>query len=209
MKRLRILVGLVFLIMGYGGQAFGLLEVRGTYGMNLINPEALSTQMPAFSDLTGFGVDAIVSLPVFPIGIGVRGERLTSTKSATVQGYYASLNTTLSRLALLVNFRIINTGIYLGALGTLGFLHNATYSHNSDLFGGASGDLASNSASTTSVGIEGGLHLMDLILGGEIGYMMGSSRTFEKDGVLLTFGGKAVELTYNGPYLKAHVGYDF
>lgn len=185
-----------------------LVELRATYSLNVINPEAVTSQFPAFTDLSGFGADAILTLPIFPIGFGLRYETLGSSKGATIGAVTSTLKTNLSRFALLANFRFIDTGIYLGLIGSYGITDNAKYTLTSNAIN--TGELKTNAFSTYSFGAEGGVHIMGFLVGGEAGYLFGKAKSFEdSNGTIQLINGNNIEVDYGGLYLKLHGGYTF
>ncbi len=215
----RVPTFLLILLLGTIGTgvkpAHAFLEIRGTYGMNVVKPTDIesgaTSYFPVLTDIRGLGADLIVSLPAFPIGFGVRYEKLDSSKSATVGGYTSSLTAELSRVALLVNFRIIDTGIYLGALGTYGLSHTTGLSIETDLpLSSNYPNLKASSVSTMTVGVEGGVHIMSLVLGGDLGYMIGKANTFMDNGTIIqTADGSNLDVDLGGLFAKVHVGYMF
>lgn len=184
----KILVLLVPLFMAANASA--LFEARLGYGVNTPQEKDISSTA-ALSTMTGFNLDAIAELPMVPFGFGLRYESM----GLDVNQGGATYNTDLTRLSLLLNYRIIDFFTYFGVIGTIGFANNATVK-NVPLLGNQdyTADL------TYTVGVEGGLSFGLLMVGAELGYTMA---TYEGNVP------NATSLKLDGIYAKALAGVSF
>jgi len=162
--------------------ANALIEVRANY--TSFDAEIDDGTPPSFEvSLAGFGADAIVSLPMFPLAFGLRYENLSGDRSNTDYDF--------SRTAALVSWRLIDTGVLVGILGTYGLSHNAEVSSS-----GITTEL--DIKSSYSAGVEAGVKFIgNFLFAGELGYMMVKDDSGTQD------------MDITGPYFKAHIGYIF
>lgn len=183
-------------------------DFRLTYGNIGGKPSQYNDAYFAFQDgpeISGqnyFGADAILILPMMPLGIGLRYESTKDDKSAFAE----SVNYSINRLALILNYRIINTGIYLGPIATYGLSNQLNFAIPSDL-----DTFKSDKSQSYSIGVEGGAKLGLLRLGLELGQ---STLVFDsiKDitGVTPVKNGLTVsKLDFSGTYYKIHFGFGF
>jgi hypothetical protein len=172
-----------------------IFEVRANYGLQVVDPK-VATNYPSLSQLTGYGLDGIVSLPLFPLAFGMRYEQLGFNESNSV----AELDVNLDRVSALVSVRIIDTLLFIGGIGTLGLNHtgsqmiNDKTNNNLDVSEDVDVDVS------FTLGLEAGVKIAGLLLGGEAGY---SSMTIKNSS------SSQEDLELNGAYLKAHVGINF
>lgn len=149
--------------------AHALFEARVTYGLLASQPTLAplftgSPSLPSVAPTYGLGADVIVSPPLFPIGFGLRYENMGLAATSGAVEFKANY----SRSALLLNYRIIDTLLFLGPIFSYGV------SHSGDIKAIQSGtetaNMSSQKISSYSAGIEAGVKLIGFHLGAELGY---------------------------------------
>lgn len=150
--------------------ANALVEARLSYGLLGSKPDLAAiyngtTEVPAIVPNMGVGFDALFIIPIVGLGGGIRYENLGFTASSNGLEYKSQI----TRTSLVVNYRIINTLMYLGPIATLGMSHSNNIKW-SDSNTGISADLTPDSASSYTVGLEAGVSLLGFIIGAEAGY---------------------------------------
>jgi hypothetical protein len=160
--------------------AYALFDLRAGYGLNNGSPSDINDTLNSavsgattFKSLPGFNIDAIVKIPMVPIGFGLRYENLGGSVSTAFPGASSSMDAklTFERTALLVNYRIIDTLVYLGGLATYGIMNSSNFNFDCPACTGLNHFAAkSGSASSYSVGVEGGVKLPVVNFGAEVGY---------------------------------------
>lgn len=188
-----------------------LFEVRAHYGFIAAESRNLNILLadinaPKSTTIWGFGIDALVSLPGVPIGFGVRYEiyeRKKSTASSNFGRY--DYDTGFSRIAMLVNYRLLDERIFLGPIAGIGISNDVFYRYNTE--NGNDGSYKTIGGTSLSLGMEGGMKLSSLILGAEAGYLFANFKTPKAGGAKLnTNGGEEVNLDFSGFYSMLHVG---
>lgn len=214
MKKILIFIFAIF----YFDSAQALIELRINYGMNFVSPSALNDRYILPSSLSngslthtqmlGPGMDVIVNLPAFPVGFGLRYENLSRSIKATGLAGNQQSEINNSRFAAVATYRLLDQGMFLGAIGTAGIYHVSQFK-----FGQTSNVLTYQADSTVSFTIagEGGVKLGKFLLGGELGYMYYSAINYRLNGFQLTSPSdfRTVDVDLSGVYLKALVGYEF
>jgi hypothetical protein len=211
MKKFLALASLVL----FSQSAFALFELRGGYGVHSGTMSTLSTGLSTFSQCaggcdasgtTGFNFDALVSPWPFGLGLGLRQENFQTKLS------FSPISTDItykfSRLALLVNYRLIDTLIYLGPIASFGL--SGSSSLDTGILG-ISRNGSARSTSSYSVGLEGGVKLLGFRAGLELGYssLAGSDYVDSNSSVLSVGGTNLDKLELNGTYVKAILGFGF
>lgn len=183
--------------------ASALVEARVTYGMLASKPDLQQLSFGGMSDIPaaaanyGIGADAIVVLPIIGLGAGLRYENLGFKFSSNGIDYKSSA----SRTALLVNYRLINTLLYLGPIFSYGISHSNNITVT---YGGSTADLTPDSSSSYTIGLEGGSKIGGFLLGAELGYENFQWKTLkDKNGTLTT----EPNLDMNGTYAKVILGF--
>jgi hypothetical protein len=148
----------------------------------------------------GVGLDAIVKLPMIPIGFGLRYEGL---KLSGDQGT-SSTEINYTRTAVLINYRLIDTIVHFGPIASFGLSHtgNLTLKEN----GNTRVDLAPSTMSSYSLGLElevKPLIVLPLVVGAELGYM-----GFKWDGVTNSIDNTKKDVDLSGTYFKVFLGLD-
>jgi hypothetical protein len=207
---MRFCVFLLLILLALPSHA--LLEIRGQGTYLSVDPVDLNQRhrdyiAPFTRSLLGYGLDALIQLPGVPIGFGIRYETMSaegSTPTSTVGEY--KYETGFSRIALLVNKRLIDDFWYLGPIFGIGITNNVWY----DLTAGGQADSYRTVGGTSvSVAAESGLKLSRLILGAEAGYMFAEFKTPKNASRSeLTSSAGRVGLDFSGPYFKLLVGYE-
>jgi len=201
-----VLIGLVLFQVHSAHALLG--EVRVTYGDVSGKPDDYNKAYFNFQDgpeitkQSYLGADAIAMLPVIPFGFGLRYEKTGDDLTQFAE----RVDYTIDRLALVLNYRIINTLFYVGPIATYGLSHELDFKIPTDL-----NELKAGKSKSYSVGLEGGVKLAIFRFGVEVGQM---TMTFDdiKDinGVAQTKNGLAVsKLDFGGTYYKAVVGIGF
>ncbi len=206
---------LVFVTALLAQPAWALIELRAGYGLNMGSATNISDAYNSLcaggcganlSGANGLAADLLISLPVLPFGFGLRYESLQS-KSAVSQ-LSSNMNFSYQRLAALVNYRIIDTLMYLGPIASLGISDSASYTHSQS---GTDTKLTAGSNSSYSIGLEGGLKLLTFTVGAEVGYAaLTSTNLRTSSNTTATIGGSAIDnASIKGSYAKVMVGFGF
>lgn len=184
--------------------AHALVEARLSYGLLGSKPDLSTiyngtTTVPAIVPNMGLGVDALFIVPLVGIGGGLRYENLGFTASSNGLEYKSQM----TRTSLVVNYRIINTIMYLGPIATMGMSHSNNIKWT-DSNTGISADLTPDSSSSYTVGLEAGVSLIGFIVGAEVGYQnMKWSTLKDSKGVIPT----TPDLDMSGTYAKIMFGF--
>ena len=161
--------------------AHALFEARLTYGVLASKPDLASiyngsTSVPAVAPNAGIGFDAIFVVPIIGIGGGLRYENMGFNASSGSLEYKSQV----TRTSLIVNYRLINTLIYLGPIATLGMSHSNSMKWKE---GAASADLRDGNRGG------GALHLA-----GESGFTISADVRGDFDGIVgISRGGVGAE----------------
>lgn len=200
-------MAVVVLVLAFTLPANALVEARLGLGYHLVNPSEINggqAGAPKIENLGAFGLDVIVSPPLFPVGLGLRWETLSETAESGA-GKVRSSN---ERLALLINKRLLDTFIWAGAIGTVGLSHKSAIEQN--LPPALAVRYETDDATSFTVGAEAGMNFTGLIIGGELGYQHMIARNYAYAGVpLYNSSGRSAKVDYSGLYAKLHVGYGF
>ncbi len=181
-------------------QAHALFEARASVGalssqLNLADVYAISGA-PSTTPAYGFGADVIIMPPLFPIGFGARYET-TGLKSS---GGGADFNFSTSRTSVLINSRFIDSFIYLGPIFTYGISHTATL--NAKVSDVEVANWTGSSLSSYTIGVEGGVNLIGIVIGGELGY-----EDFRWKGATDTISSQSKDINLSGNYLRIMFGF--
>lgn len=197
------------LVMSLPLSSWALFEARLTYG-SLASQQDLSSicqgscaspsSAPAIVPTFGLGADAIIKLPLFPIGFGVRVEDMklsTSTSSIDAEIKY-------NRTALLLNYRFIDTIVHFGAIASVGLSHTGSMTIKES--GSTRVDISAGSPASYSLGLELGvkpLIIVPITVGAEAGYM-----SFKWGQSTNSVDGTTKDVDLSGTYLKVFLGLD-
>lgn len=183
-------------------------EVRLTYGSTSGEPKDFNNAFYGFQDgpkISGqsyMGVDAIAMLPMLPVGVGLRVENTSFSKTE----FNEQIDFSIARTALLLNYRLINTGFYLGPIVSFGLSHNMDFKIPLDPDIYKAGKQSSN-----TIGLEAGVKLGLFRLGLEVGQMsFVFSDLKDISGVIPNKNGLNIsELNFGGTYYKLQLGLGF
>jgi hypothetical protein len=149
--------------------AHALFDARLTYGFLGSRPDlsplfGLTTGLPDVTPTYGLGADVLIMPPLFPIGFGLRYESM----GLDVKSGNNEYKTDYTRTALLINYRFIDTLLFLGPIASYGLSHSGTMKIYK--FGAETSNFSSDKMSSYSIGLEAGVKLVGLRLGAELGY---------------------------------------
>lgn len=175
----------------FSAPANALFELRAGYGIQ--TPAEDNYSGNTLKTITGLNLDALVELPMVPIGLGLRYEDMGFDTEAFGGGNV--FESKVNRLSLLVNYRIIDLFAYFGLIGSVGFSNEAEIEITGAGVAKYKADL------TTTVGVEGGFSFGLFMVGAELGYAMGTYKDDNNSG--------NPDLDLGGVYAKALVGVGF
>lgn len=201
---------ILFVMISFSATAaLALFEVRVHYGFStpkqnisdLCSGCANSNASPEIPANYGIGADALIKVPVFTLGFGfgIRYENLGF--SANTDTITAKASTT--RTAFLMNYRFIDTLIFLGPIASYGLSHSGNFSITET--GTKIAEYSGGSISSYSVGVEAGVKLIAFNIGAEIGYMDEKW----KGATSQQGSGATRDINFSGNYGKIHLGFSF
>jgi hypothetical protein len=161
---------------------------------------ATPSNAPAIVPTFGLGLDALVTLPMIPVGFGLRTEDMKLKASGT--GIDAEVK--YNRTAVLLNYRLIDTVVHFGPIASFGISHSGSMSINEN--GTQVVNLNPSSLSSYSVGLEllvKPLVVVPITVGAEAGYM-----SFKWGSVTNTVDSSTKNIDMSGTYLKVFLGMD-
>lgn len=207
MKNNLKIIALVIFLTPLASQA--LVEARLTYGG--LGSKDFATEacgalctpgnIPAVVPFMGTGADVIIKLPLIPFGFGVRYENLGI--GATTSN--AELSASIERMAVIINYRIIDTIIHVGPIATVGVTTKTKAKITES--GITRADYDSSSAESASLGLEVGIKpliVIPIALGAEAGY-----HHLKVKDATNSISGSTADLDLSGGYLKVFLGLDF
>ncbi|MFZ3230492.1 MAG: hypothetical protein WA160_09840 [Pseudobdellovibrio sp.] len=205
----KILQAAFFSTLFLPASSWALFEARASYGL-LTSKQNLSdictgscaaaTNAPAIVPSYGLGLDAIVKLPLIPIGFGMRYEKMGF--SASTSSIDAKLDYT--RTSLLLNYRLIDTIVHFGPIATYGLSHTGSLTMNEG--GVAKVDLSPKTISSYSIGLElevKPLIVIPIVVGAELGYM-----NMQWKDVTNSIDATTKNVDLSGSYMKIFLGID-
>lgn len=194
-------------ILAIANPAHALVELKGAYSLFSTSPSALNdnfSAQPKISQMQALSFDVMGRVPLMPVGLGVRHEMFSRNESSGA----TNSEVDWKRTSILVNKRLIDTGIYLGPVATVSFASDFKYRSNN---GTTRTDYKTESTLTATAGIEAGFKMALLSAGVEAGYLhapMGNLR--DSAGVEVLGGdGSKVNVDLSGTYVRATVGFGF
>ncbi len=169
MKRLLLFVFTIMTGSLLSVPAHAVFEARLTYGLLASKPDLGplfpgQSSLPAIAPTYGLGADVIISPPLFPVGFGVRYENMGVNASQSGLEFKANY----TRTALLLNYRLIDTLIFLGPIASYGLSHSGEIKAITNSVETA--NLSSTKISSYSIGLEAGVKLIGFHVGAEAGY---------------------------------------
>lgn len=180
--------------------SMALFEVRAGYGILSSKPDLSNFyggSIPSAAPNAGLTFDAIATIPLVGIGGGLRLENM----KISFDNSSLDVENQLNRTSLILNYRLIDTLIYLGPIMTYGLSHSNSIrlrSGGTDL-----SKISSNNVSSYSIGIEAGASLLGFLVGAELGTMTMKYKD-AKDSIITTQSG---DLDMSGSYAKIFVGF--
>jgi hypothetical protein len=212
--RLNLFANLVVwsIVFMFGSKSEALITARVNYTGAFVNPAELNGSLFAVPSLThtqlfGLGGDLYLTLPMFPVGLGIRYETLNRNVSNSLLGVQYSSELENQRFSVLANYRILDTGLYIGPIASLGVFHISKFKYSNP----NSTSYQADNTISFSVGAEAGLKLAGLELGGELGYLYYSAIDYRSDlgGRLQNTSFRNMQIDLSGIYLKGQIGYEF
>ncbi len=200
MKKVSLFFMISFLLCS---QAFAIFETRLTYGILAGKADltkvytGVASDVPAIAANYGLGADALFIIPVIGLGFGLRYENL----GFKVTNNGLEYKTSSTRTAAIINYRIIDTLLFLGPILTYGISHsnNMKWSNATQ-----SADLTPATSTSYSVGLEAGAKLGGFLLGAEAGYQSFPWKQMtDSKGVVTT----RPDLDMSGTYAKVLFGF--
>lgn len=184
--------------------AFALLEARVSYGFLASNTDLSSlcptctASAPSIVPTYGLGIDAIVTLPMPLVpGFGLRYENM----GLKVGSGGLDFESQFTRTALVLNWRPLDSLIYAGPIFTYGLSHSTELKAIES--GTTKANFSSDSVTSYSLGIEGGVKLIGISVGAEVGYM-----NFKwNDAHDKTGNAQNQDINMSGPYTKFILGF--
>jgi hypothetical protein len=183
-------------------KASAIFELKVGYGTLASKPDLLgfyggAATMPSAIPTVGMTMDAIVTIPLVGIGGGIRTEDMKISYDSDVLG----ISNSFKRTSIILNYRLLNTLVYLGPIVTLGVNHSNELKLTS---GGTDlSKVKSSKVSSYSAGLEVGASVIGLMAGAELGYM---SMKY-KDATDELDAAKVHDIDMSGSYVKLFVGF--
>jgi hypothetical protein len=183
-------------------KASAIFDLKVGYGTLASKPDLLgfytgAATVPAAIPTVGLTIDAIVTIPLVGIGGGIRTEDMKIGYDSETLG----INNTFKRTSVVLNYRLLNTLVYLGPIFTLGINHSNEMKITS---GGTDlSKISSDKVSSYTAGVEVGAKLIGLMAGAELGYM----NMKYKDATDSIDPTKIHDLDMSGNYVKLFVGF--
>lgn len=194
---------LSLLLLFIAQPSMALFEVRAGYGILSSKPDMAgfytggSSDIPSATPNAGLTLDAIATIPLVGLGGGLRMENMKIAYDSSALGIENQLN----RTSLIVNYRLINTLIYLGPIFTYGLSHSNSIKLTSD--GSDLSKISSSKVSSYSLGLEAGASLLGFLVGAEVG----SLSMKYKDATDSLNTSRVHDLDMSGTYAKIFVGF--
>ncbi len=188
--------------------AHALIELKGGYSFIETSPtdiNNLNSTAPKTGTLNAVSVDAMATVPMMPVGLGVRYESISAKNTKSSND--SSVN--WSRVSILVNKRLVDTGLYFGPIATIG-VSNDFKSHSN--ISGVGTDYTANGPISETLGLEAGAKLAIFRVGAEAGYMyapLGKLKNSTSKTTSLTTSGAEAKADMSGPYFRLLVGLGF
>lgn len=195
---------LAFCLLLISPLSHALIDFRVGYGTMISKPDlgkiytGTDSDIPSAAPSAGLNVDVIATIPIVGLGAGLRYEDFKIDYDSS--GF--TVENSFKRTSMIVNWRLIDTLLYVGPILTYGMNHTNKIKFTSGA--GTLMDISSSSVSSYSVGLEAGAKLIGLRAGAEVGYM---NMTY-KDATDSVTAGKA-DLNMSGNYVKVMVGFGF
>lgn len=195
----------VFLALSlFSMSSHALVELRLGYGVlgskpNLASVYTTNTEMPTATPAVGLSTEVLVQIPLVGIGGGIRNENLGVNYNANSIG----IENKISRSSIVLNYRLIDTLLYLGPIVTYGVNHSGSLKIS--VADNTAVDLKPDSISSYTVGLEAGAKLIGFLVGAEVGYM----DMRYKNAVDQINTANHADLNMSGTYMRVVAGFGF
>jgi hypothetical protein len=209
-----IRLGLVTLVTVLAAaSAPAMVDVSVNYNAYTGNPTGFTSSLGAIcggagcADSTlraasGLGFEARVSPPGLGFAFGLRYEPLQKSFDLTGVG---SFKYNFTRTSLLVGYRLWDTLIYLGPIGTYGISNTSSFDYTPT--GGATSTYTAGTATSYTLGFEGGVKLGLFQIGAEVGYSSLVGKDYKNGNTTLVSGGNSLDnIGMNGTYATIILG---
>lgn len=193
-----------FMVLFVSVNANALVDARLTFGMLGSQPNlselfvGAPSNLPSVAPTYGIGADLIVSPPFVPLGLGLRYENMAVSASGAGNEFKADY----TRTSLLLNYRIIDTLLFLGPIFSYGLSHSGSIKAIQN--GTETSNWSSSKMSSYSAGLEAGVKLIGFRLGAEAGYQdfRWKDATDSRGGIAT-----AKDINMSGTYAKILLGF--
>lgn len=190
-------------VTGYNAHA--LIELKVGYGALASTTDlgplySTPGDVPGIVPQHGLVADLIVSPPLLSWGFGLRTESLGLSASSGDLKFDSKMN----RTSALVSYRLIDTLLYLGPVATFGLTNKLTMKIIDN--GTEISNFSSDKSTSYSIGIEGGVKLVGLLIGGELGYQSLKFKDADDTG---TANMPTQDIDLSGTYLRVGIGFGF
>lgn len=194
-------------LAGIATPASALIELKAGYSVINTSPSTLNDYIapaPKVEALQSLSADVMASLPLLPVGLGVRYETIGSSSSTS--GIESKVE--WQRMSILANKRFVDTGIYIGPIATVSVANEFKYKRTT---GGVTTEYKAGDNMTASLGLEAGLKLLLLRIGAEVGYLYAPLGELKDSAgvVAADSSGTAVKPDLSGAYYRAVIGFGF
>lgn len=180
-------------------QGFSLLEINLGYGGIVSNSAGGNWIVPGLSMSGAYGLqgDIRFELPLTGVGLGLRYSKMG------LDGTSGSSSVTMSSdiYSALLAYRFINTGLLLGVVGTYSLSASGSLKNS---LASPSGPVTAGSVSQYTAGLEVGIKI-PILIAAELGVGNLSMSSFSNQTLL----GNATNVSLNGTYARASVGFSF
>ena len=176
MKRIFKLYTMAFAISIFSAlpRAHALLEARGFAGFAFSASNSMNSRL-ANSGITQvfatgmYGVDAVLRIPMTGLGFGLRYDWQGIKVDATSAGFPGNeFEVSSRRTAVVGSYRFVDRVGYVGLIGTYGITHQPSVRIKESNV--VTNYDSTGKATSGTIGVEGGVKLGGLMLGGEAGY---------------------------------------
>lgn len=155
--------------------------------------------VPNMAPLQELGADIIYFRPLENWGAGLRYEQRSFRAGSSTMEFSGNL----SRASVLGYYRLANSFVYMGPIGSFGLLHTGNLivkEQNTEI-----SSVSSSKNLSYSLGFEGGLHYPQFSIGAEIGYQTFIMKEVSDSGLAALSSG---DLNLSGSYAKILVGFN-
>lgn len=180
-----------------------LVELKAGYGI-LASSGSLNSfysgsdsDIPSAVPTAGLTLDGVIKIPFVGIGAGIRNESMKIDYDSSILG----VSSTMNRTALILNYRLLDTIVYLGPIMTYGLNHSNSIKLKSG--GSTQYSISSSKVSSYSLGLEVGATLLGILVGAEAG-THSMKYNDAKDSLHPS---QIHDMDMSGPYAKLFIGF--